>query len=276
MKELHPIKCGGKRVTNANMTRRVSGPKVTVITSTFNCQSQLERCLNSVMQQDYPHIEHILIDGGSTDGTLEILEAYSHHIDYWASEPDEGIYDAWNKGLRASSGEWICFLGADDELLPGAISRYMEVAALYPEAEYVSSRVVYQYPSGSSRTIGGAWDWPKFSHSMCTAHVGSMHRRSLYDRYGEYDKSYSIVADYEFLLRAGRALRAAFMPVKTAKMRSGGRSDSRAALVEQARAKLQTGGCGRVRTAADFVVAQIKYSLSAIHEAENPFARKQY
>ena len=125
-----------------------------------------------------------MIDGGSTDGTVDVLRRYDDRIALWKSEPDHGVYDAWNKSLREAHGEWICFLGADDEFLPGAVSAYMALAASNPQAEYLSSQVRWVHPSGYERIIGEPWRWRKFSKSMCTAHVGSMHRRSLFDRVG--------------------------------------------------------------------------------------------
>ena len=92
-------------------------PLITVITAVLNGENTLERTIQSVIGQDYKNIEYIIIDGGSTDGTLDIIKKYEHAIDYWISETDEGIYGAMNKGIQASSGEWIYFLGSDDYLV---------------------------------------------------------------------------------------------------------------------------------------------------------------
>ncbi len=89
-------------------------PLVSVITVCRNAADQLERALQEVRSQTYPHKEHIIIDGGSSDGTREVLERNEAFIGRWVSEPDEGIYDAMNKGLQAAGGEWIYFLGVDD------------------------------------------------------------------------------------------------------------------------------------------------------------------
>jgi len=152
---------------------------------------------------------------------VDVLRQYEDRIAYWKSEPDKGVYDAWNKALAEAHGEWVCFLGVDDEFLPGAVSAYMALAAKNPEAEYLSSRVKWAHPSGYVRTIGSPWTWNRFRKMMCTAHVGSMHRRSLYDRLGSYDTSYCSAADYELLLRARDQLKAAFMPTTTVIMRLG-------------------------------------------------------
>ncbi|MDH5645697.1 MAG: glycosyltransferase, partial [Candidatus Heimdallarchaeota archaeon] len=89
-------------------------PLVTIITAVLNGVDTLERTILSVISQSYTNIEYIIIDGGSTDGTIDIIRKYEHAIDCWVSESDTGIYDAWNKGVRLSNGEWIAFLGADD------------------------------------------------------------------------------------------------------------------------------------------------------------------
>lgn len=89
-------------------------PKVTVVTVCFNCKDTIERTLQNVLKQTYPYIEYIVIDGGSTDGTKLIIEQYAGRLSYWVSEPDGGIYDAMNKGIRKATGEWILFRNAGD------------------------------------------------------------------------------------------------------------------------------------------------------------------
>jgi glycosyltransferase involved in cell wall biosynthesis len=231
--------------------------RVSIITAVYNAAPTLAFCLESVIAQDYPDIEHILMDGASTDGSVDILKHYDEHI-LWRSEPDKGIYDAWNKALALATGEWIAFLGADDILLPGAVRLYMSAAAKNPGAEYICSHVRLLYPSGDTKIIGQPWSWPSFQHRMTTAHVASMHRRSLFQTYGQYDASYKIVGDYELLLRPGSALKAHFIPVVTAVMRTGGASDSFRSLEEAERAKVMTGGRHRSLARWDLFVAKLK------------------
>jgi len=259
--------CGGKRKNGILAEGRPNCPLVSVITAVFNGLPHVEGCLQSVLRQDYPNLEQLVMDGGSTDGTIDVLRRYDDRIAFWQSEPDRGVYDAWNKGLREARGEWICFVGADDELLPGAVSAYMALAAKNPNAEYLTSRVRWVHPSGYSRTVGKPWTWRAFSRYMCTSHVGSMHRRSLFDRLGIYDASYSIVADYEFLLRARQDLKAAYMPLVTVNMRAGGVSDSKTALHEQERAKVNAGGRNPVLASIEFRIANIKFALRPLRRA---------
>jgi glycosyltransferase involved in cell wall biosynthesis len=259
--------CGGQRLRGILPRRTPELPLVTVVTVVFNGKPYIAGCLNSVLQQDYPNIEHIVLDGGSSDGTLDVLRQYDDRIAYWRSEPDKGVYDAWNKSLSAAQGDWICFLGVDDEFLPGAISAYMALAAANPQAEYLSSRLLWVHPSGYTRTMGQPWTWAGFRKRMVTAHVGSMHHRRLYERLGQYDTTYRSAADYEFLLRAHHELKAAYMRITTVMMRAGGVSDDNAAFAEATRAKIATGGRNRLLAALELHIANAKFLLRPLRRA---------
>ena len=235
------------------------GPLVTVITAVFNGVHTIRHCIESVLHQDYPHIEHIVIDGGSTDGTIDVLREYEDKIALWISEPDRGVYDAWNKGLRLARGDWVAFLGADDTFLPGAVRAYMELSLTNPDGEFLSSVVRLEHHGGYTCMFGERWAWPRFSKFMCIAHPGSMHKRTLFKEYGLYDTSYKITGDYEFLLRARAALRAAFMSTTTVAMKAGGMSDSFRALREASRARVETGGQPTRWVAIELQVAILKH-----------------
>jgi glycosyltransferase involved in cell wall biosynthesis len=240
-----PLKRGGKRKGHL-ITGSADRPLVTVVTAVLNGQPYIARCLESVLRQDYPNIEHIVLDGGSTDGTLDVLEQYSDRIALWRSEPDKGIYDAWNKALLEARGEWICFLGSDDEFLPGAITAYMAQVAQNPKAEYLCSEAKFRAASGKERVIGRPWKWHEFLRRMDICHVGSMHKRTLFQQFGEFDSSYRIAGDYEFLLRARSELRTAFLPAKTVYVRAGGVCHSPRVMYEAYRAKHETGGLSKL------------------------------
>jgi len=93
-------------------------PVVSIIIVTYNAEKHLKNCLNSIADQPYPHLDVVIIDGSSTDSTVEIIKSYSSLVSFWLSESDEGIYDAMNKGLKYIKGEWVYFIGSDDRLLP--------------------------------------------------------------------------------------------------------------------------------------------------------------
>jgi glycosyltransferase involved in cell wall biosynthesis len=260
---------GGMRLKGKFAEGSADRPLVTVVTSILNGRPYVAGCLESVLRQDYPNIEHIVFDGASNDGTVDVLREFDDRIALWRSEPDTGVYDAWNKALVEARGEWICFLGADDEFQPGAISAYMALANRNPQAEYLCSRVNWVHSSGYRRIIGEPWRWRKFLKTTCVPHTGSMHRRSLLDKLGAFDTSYPLLADYEILMRAGRQLNTAYMPIITVMMRGGGQSSTYGfrAFEEEARAQVETGGRNKTLATIHKYVQKAKFSLRPIRFA---------
>jgi glycosyltransferase involved in cell wall biosynthesis len=226
----------------------------------LNGEKYLETALRSVLEQTYPNVELLVFDGGSCDGTVSILKRYNDQIDYWASEPDGGIYDAWNKAVKTAQGEWIAFLGSDDRYFPDALRSYVDyILETERDLDYVSSRNVLLYPDGTTRRVGSAWNWATFRVRMNVAHVGSLHHRRLFERLGLYNTDYRIVGDYELLLRAGSALCAGFIDVTAAEMQVGGVCDSVRALAEARRAKIITAGRSSAAATLEDVWARIKF-----------------
>lgn len=241
-----------------------SMPLITIITAVFNGEKTLEKTIQSVISQSYSNIEFIIIDGGSTDGTIDIIKRYEHAIDYWVSEADSGIYDAWNRGVRLSSGDWIAFLGADDAYVEGAIEAYVSLIrdCAHIKLEYVSSRVNMVNHSAILRVVGAPWAWRVFRKYMNVAHVGSLHHRTLFEKHGLFDDSYKISGDYEFLLRAGSALRANFLDYITVDMLVGGVSDANILVFsETTRAKKTTGRRGILMCQIEKYYAILKWKL---------------
>jgi hypothetical protein len=239
-------------------------PLITVITAVLNGAKTLEQSILSVINQSYDNLEYIIIDGASGDSTLDIIRRYEQAIDYWVSEPDEGIYDAWNKGIRLARGDWLAFLGADDSYLPGALTSYGETIAGSPEGqlEYISSRVNLTQGTKVIRTIGGQWRWNTLRRYMNVAHVGSLHSRALFERYGLFDTSYKIGGDYEFLLRPKAGLRATFMNSITVNMGIAGASNNNLlGFREKERAKVKTGGQSALLSYLEKIVAVGKWKL---------------
>ena len=198
-------------------------PLISIIIAVFNGEDYLEETILSVINQTYDNVEHIIIDGGSTDGTLDIIKKYTDKIDYWISEKDKGIYDAWNKAVQISCGQWIGFLGADDFYELNAIQMYVENINLYNEVEFISSQSYFCTKDKKIlRKVGKSWNWKDFSIYMNIAHVGSLHRRSLFEKYGIYDINFKVCGDYDLLLRAGNKLKAGFVNQILCNMRIGG------------------------------------------------------
>jgi glycosyltransferase involved in cell wall biosynthesis len=205
---------GGRRLrgedSNAHLAAApaVAGPKISVILAVFNAEKYLEQALASIFHQSYDQTELVVIDGGSTDRTIEILKKQEGQIYYWVSEPDKGIYDAWNKGVRESTGDWLCFIGSDDyfwnEGVIAAMVPHLEEAARQ-KIRYVYGKVA-QLTEADGRLIqllGEPWaaSRAKFRSVMPVAHCGSFHHRDLFTRHGAFDASFKIAGDYEFLLR---------------------------------------------------------------------------
>ena len=187
--------------------------------------------------------EHIIVDGGSKASQIDLLETYADAHTLVLNGPDNGIYEAWNKGLAVASGDWIGFLGAGDMLLPEAERDFRLFFDMYNRQrrqagplELISGRVRKESSADHAQIVGGAWDWKCFRRHMNIAHVGALHSVSLFERYGCFDESFKVAGDYELLLRSGENLRAAFVDHVVATMASGGVSQTyRSALFRETR-----------------------------------------
>jgi len=201
--------------------------KFTVITSVLNGQNNIECTIKSILEQNYINFEYIIIDGGSTDNTIKIINTYKDKITDIISEPDEGIYDAWNKGLKLATGEWICFIGSGDLLARDALEKYNTYIEQNPGLEFISSRIeLIDEEENVIRVLGDPWRWKRFKKYMNTLHVGGIHHQSLFEKYGNFNTDFKIAGDYEMLLRARGNLKAGFLDYTAVKMRLGGISAS--------------------------------------------------
>lgn len=214
-----------------------SAPLISVIVAVLNGSKTLQQCIESIANQTYENIETIVIDGGSKDGSVAILESIREKIAYWSSEKDTGVYNAWNKGLKKSRGEWILFLGADDYFLN---NKAMEQIALRLETipkefRLVYSRVMLIGVDGQAIfPVGEPWENARdpFKKGLCLPHQGVIHRRSLFDRNGKFDESFRIGGDYELMLRELKTGEAVFIPdVIATGMRQGGLSSNPASSI---------------------------------------------
>jgi glycosyltransferase involved in cell wall biosynthesis len=236
-------------------------PLITLVTVVFNGVKTLRSTIESIVLQLSDEVEYVIIDGSSTDGTVDIIREYEKILSYWVSEPDEGIYDAWNKAIAASRGTFISFIGADDTLESGALRMYIQHIKSAPNINYWSSTVALGSRNG--RIVGRPWNRKDIRRHMTVAHVGSMHKRDLYLKYGHYDISFKIAGDYEFLLRVGKSIQAGYFKSVTVIMGVNGVSnrDVMKTLIETRRAKIITRSRIPVLAYFDFYFAIIKYYL---------------
>ena len=203
-------------------------PFISVIVATYNNETTIQQCIDSVAQQTYRNKELIIIDGGSKDGTVELLESNNEKISYWISEPDRGIYHAWNKALPKAAGEWICFLGADDFFWETTVlARIGEQLRLLPSGIRVvyGQNMLINVKGENLYPMGASWATvkDKFFAGTCLPHPGMMHHSSLFERHGPFDESFRIAGDYEMLLRELKHADALFTPnLIVAGVRQGG------------------------------------------------------
>lgn len=182
-------------------------PRISVVTPSYNQAEFLERTILSVLEQGYPNLEYIVIDGGSTDGSLDILRKYQGSLAYWASEPDRGQADAINKGLRRATGEWVAWQNSDDVYYPDAFMDVAKAAARHPEADLLIGNMM----------LIGAFDeelryiryvTPSYgallAEGMVLTNQAAFWRRRIHDGTGWLDESLHYSFDYEWFLRLTR------------------------------------------------------------------------
>lgn len=188
------------------LNKDLSWPKISIVTPSYNQDEFLERTILSVLNQNYPNLEYVTIDGGSTDGSLEIIKKYQKYLTYWISEKDDGQADAMNKGFQKSTGEIVGWQNSDDIYLPGAFYEIIQLFKMNPHIDITYgnrldidekdriigesrftpfSVIVYQYDGMSLSTQSTFW------------------KRSLFSKIGMLETKFQLVMDYEFFLRAG-------------------------------------------------------------------------
>jgi glycosyltransferase involved in cell wall biosynthesis len=179
-------------------------PRITVVTPSYNQAAYLERTIRSVLDQAYPNLEYFIIDGGSTDGSIEIIQRYADRLAYWVSEPDSGQANAINKGLRRATGDWIAWQNSDDVYLPGAFAGLAGGAARQPKAGVIIGDLLLidaddrplrdvRYVRPTHRSL--------LAEGMVLANQASFWKRELHTKVGLIDENYHYSFDYEWFLR---------------------------------------------------------------------------
>ena len=207
-------------------------PRISLITAVYNNANHIEETIQSVLAQNYPNLEYIIIDGGSNDGTLEIIKKYQKFVHKFISEPDLGIYDALNKGIQTASGEVIGFLHSDDHFASSdSLHRIAEsfvkndVAGAYADLEYIKK-------NGHSLDVIRHWKSEAFSPALLKRgwmppHPTLYLKKHVYDSVGLFNLNYKIAADYDMVLRVFSSpdYKFCYIPKVTVRMRFGGASN---------------------------------------------------
>lgn len=205
--------------------------KISVLTATYRCEDTIADCLRSVAAQTHPDIEHLVIDGASTDGTLGIIERHRDRIAQIVSERDGGLYDALNKGLALCSGDVVGFLHSDDEYADARVLERIAAAFDDPAVMACYGDLLYVRRQDTASVVrywrAGEFARQKLRYGWMPPHPTFFARRSLYQRFGGFDTDFRVAADYESLLRmlTGLEGKVAYLPDVLVRMRLGGTSN---------------------------------------------------
>lgn len=178
-------------------------PKISIITITFNSELHLEQTITSIISQTYANLEYIIIDGNSNDGTLEIIQKYDSKIDKWISEPDHGIADAMNKGLKLSTGDYILFIHSDDYLIDRKVIEQAVFEMTTPNDIFLFDIFLEKGGNLSLYAPKGLTWWINFKTTIF--HQACFCSKKLFNNIGLFDKTLQIAMDFDFFLRAYRS-----------------------------------------------------------------------
>ena len=203
--------------------------KISVVTVVYNCTATIEGCIRSVLNQDYENLEFIIVDGGSKDGTVDIIRKYESRLGKFVSEKDKGIYDAMNKGIRMATGDVVGILNADDFFYDEhTISKIADMFKKDPSLDATIADIVF-VNTGNNKILrhynAKKWRPTKFAWGYMPPHPSFFCKRELFDKYGYYKIDYKIAADYELLIRylLVNKINYRYLPISTTRMRMGGR-----------------------------------------------------
>lgn len=215
---------GGLRLQGLYKCSSEDKPLITVATVVYNGAEFLEETIKSVIEQSYDNVEYIIVDGGSTDGTLEIIKKYDHAIDYWVSEPDKGIYDAMNKGIDLGSGDWINFMNAGDFFYDNdTLLKVFNLKNTFSGCHVIYGDHEVRYPTKRKIVKAGKvknlWKGSQFCHQSAFVSLA-------YHNINKFNIKRKIVADFEFFFKAYQDSKVMkYVPVTVSNVSAGGVSD---------------------------------------------------
>lgn len=205
--------------------------KLSIITSVWNNKETIKDAIESVLNQTYENIEYVLVDGGSSDGTIDIVKSYGDRISKFVSEKDKGIYDGLNKGVSLATGDVVAFLHSDDLYENNTVVE--EIAKMFQadsSLDGVYGDLIYTYKDDTSKVLrywkSRDFDKKLLARGWMPAHPTLFLKRDVYERFGGFDLSFKIAADYDFMLRVlNGGIKVKYIPQVLYKMRVGGESN---------------------------------------------------
>ena len=249
--------------------------KTSIITVCLNSAAMIEDTIKSVLSQDYKDIEYIIIDGGSTDGTLDIINRYKTKIAKVISEPDKGIYDAMNKGLRLSTGEILAALNGDDvyadQATVGQMAEFMQdngLDAAYGDLIYVDRR-----DTGHVKRFWqpGRYKKGAFSHGWVIPHPTFFCRKEIFERHGYFNDKLQIAADFELMLRLieKHRINIGYLPKVIVKMGTGGKANVLRGIIQGNREIIRSFRLNNLRLSPWFFVRKPITKISQLFRRPN-------
>ncbi|NBA76075.1 glycosyltransferase [Emticicia sp. ODNR4P] len=203
--------------------------KITIITVSFNSEATIKQTIDSVLAQDYPNVEYIVVDGASKDGTVDILKSYGDRIKY-ISEKDKGIYDALNKGLKLATGDVVGTIGSDDFLPNSSVLGHVAEAFIQTGKDVIYGDLQYINPDNDEKIVrywsSGEYKVENWLKGWMPPHLSCYIKREAFEKYGNYIIDFSCSGDYELMLRMmyKHRLSAGYIPEVLMTMRNGGTS----------------------------------------------------
>lgn len=200
-------------------------PKISIITAVLNNREKLEKTILSVIEQTYQNIEYIIIDGGSTDDSLEIIKKYQNRISFWLSEKDGGLYDAMNKGIKKATGDWLIMLNSGDYYVGNDVFEKVAKHLNNPEKKFYYFSMLHEFSNGIKKTYKNPiywWNRWKLFYSAYIPHMALIASKEQYQNIGLYDINLKIAADHDFILRLMKKYRPIFIDIPLSVMEMGG------------------------------------------------------
>jgi len=204
--------------------------KISIITVVYNNAATIRDAIESVLKQSYADVEYIVVDGGSNDGTVDIIKSYGEKIDKFISEKDKGLYDAMNKGIKMATGDVVGTLNSDDFFYDDKVLANIAAGFEDGQPEAVIGDIVFIRNASEDSILrkysSAKWSPGRFAWGYMPAHPSFYARRDLFERFGLYKTDYQIASDYELLIRhlLVHQVKWKYLPIITTKMRLGGAS----------------------------------------------------